>query len=116
MKIYRAEYEDQEQTAAEAKRRGWDGGEGMLDYISGYGVRVGQAFQTQEEALTWLLDKINTMKTVFGCGDIDVIEQPKRRCRYCTCGGRLTVQSFLVDDTGIVEERDLSEECFDGKD
>lgn len=45
------------------------------------------------------------------CGDIDVLERPKRRCTYCTCGGWLTVQSFVVDDEGISDERSLSEEC-----
>jgi hypothetical protein len=117
VKIYQAAYEDQEQTAAEAKRRGWDGvSGGMLDYISDNGVRISQSFKSREEALAWLLAEINAGKSVFGCGDIDVLEQPKRRCRYCSCGGWLTIQSFSVDDTGIVEEREVSEECYDGED
>ena len=62
------------------------------------------------------MEQIAAGKYVFGCGDIDVVESPKRRCKYCTCNGLLTVQSFNVDDTGIVEEREVSEEGWDGED
>lgn len=117
MQIFVAAYEDQKLTEAEAKRRGWDGTVGeMLDYINDNGVRISQNFPTKEQAEAWLMSEIAAGKSVFGCGDINVIESPKRRCKYCTCGGFLTVQSFNVDDTGIVEECDVSEECWDGED
>lgn len=117
MKIYQASYEDMEKSSAEARRRGWDGeSEGMLDYLNCNGISVHRNFSTKEKAETWLKTEISAHKTLYGCGDIDVLTQPKRRCKYCTCNGWITTQSFLADDTGIVEEREVSEECWDGDD
>lgn len=111
MQKFQAGYEDMALSEAEARKRGWDGSEGMLDHLNDNGVRVYRQFATKAEAEKWLKDEIAALKTVFGCGDIDVLEQPKRRCDYCTCGGWLTVASFIVDDEGISDERSLSEEC-----
>lgn len=111
MQKFQAGYEDVALSEAEARRRGWDGTDGFLDYLNDNGVRVHRQFPTKAEAESWLKAEIDALKTVFGCGDIDVLERPKRRCTYCTCGGWLTVQSFVVDDEGISDERILSEEC-----
>lgn len=111
MQKFQAGYEDMALSEAEARKRGWDGTDGFLDYLYDNGVRVHRQFTTKADAEVWLKAEIAAGKTVFGCGDIDVLEQPKRRCQYCTCGGWLTVQSFIVDDEGISDERSLSEEC-----
>lgn len=111
MRKFQAGYEDMAASEAEARKRGWDGNDGFLYYLNDNGVRVYRQFATKAEAETWLKAEIAAGKTVFGCGDIDVLEQPRRRCTYCTCGGWLTVQSFIVDDEGISDERSLSEEC-----
>ena len=114
MQKFLAAYEHFKKSKAVAMKRGWDGeSDGMLDYLDDNGVRVYREFATQREAEAWLRAEIDAGKTVFGCGDIDVLEQPKRRCRYCTCGGWLTVKSFLLDGDGAPQEREGSEECCD---
>jgi len=119
MQKFVASFESYAAAKVEAKANGWDGeSEGMLDYLDGHHPQESRAFPNQGLALKWLLDNINDGKSLFGCGDIDVMKkvEPRQRCRYCTCRGWLNVQSFLVDDTGVTEQRELSEECWDGED
>ena len=114
MQKFVASYEDAEKSAAEAKRHGWteeDGG--MLDYLNGDPPHSRRAFPTKALALSWLVEQIKSNKTLFGCGDIDVLQKVKRRCQYCVCNGWEEVQSFLVDDDGITEEREVSYQCHD---
>lgn len=110
---YQASYEDRAKNIAAAKKNGWDGIDGgMLDYIDHH-LQTYRDFTTQAEAEAWVKEAIAADKTLFGCGDVEVLKQPKRRCRYCTCNGWLTVQSFIVDDDGADERTDLPEECCD---
>lgn len=107
-----AKYEDAAKSAAEAKRHGWteeDGG--MLDFLNGDPPRSARVFVTKAEALAWLLAEIEAGKTLFGCGDLNVMEPVKRRCRYCVCNGWRMAESFIVDNDGVTEERDLRDDC-----
>lgn len=114
MQKFQAEYQHAEKSAAVAKKNGWDGvSEGMLDYLNDYGVTVYRDFPTQALALAWLQAEIAAGKTLYACGDLTVLEQPKRRCRYCTCGGWLSVKSYIVEEEGIAGEHELSDECAD---
>lgn len=121
MTVYRASYECSALAEARARAAGWQGPDdevGMLDYIDVHTDEdsVAQKFPTKDAAEAWLKGEIAANRTLFGCGDIDALErvEPRARCRYCTCRGVKATQSFLVDDTGIVDEREVSDECWNG--
>ena len=113
MQKFQASYEDAAKSEKAARELGWDGQDGgLLDTLNGCAPKTHKTFATRAEAEAWLLAEINASKSLFGCGDIDVLEQPKRRCRYCNCKGWLTRASYIYDDEGLAEERtDLPEEC-----
>lgn len=118
--IFRAHYESAERAEKWARECGWPGGDGMLDYIDAHGDReiwFGRDFPDKDAAVAWLVEEIKANKTLFGAGDVDVIEviEPRRRCKYCTCRGFKEVASTLVDDDGIAEERDVTEQCWNGE-
>lgn len=111
MLTFRASYEDAAKTEADARKEGYDGINGsLLDFVEP--SWSGKTFLTLAEAEQWLKTEIDAMKTVFGCGTIQTQEQVARRCRYCTCGGVKTVHEYTVDDTGIVEDEALEDECL----
>ena len=93
---------------------GYDGENGsLMDYVEPHDFVTGKKFQTIAEAEDWLKAEIAAMKTVFGCGSIRKLESVGRRCRYCTCRGVKAVHDYTVDDTGIVEDEALEDECCD---
>jgi len=111
MQTFRASYEDAAKTEAEARKEGYDGINGsLLDYVEP--AWSGQTFPTLAAAEQWLKTEIAAYKTVFGCGTIRTQEAVSRRCRYCTCRGVKTVHEYTVDDTGIVEDEALDDECL----
>lgn len=119
MQKFIARYEDNAKAEAEAKRCGWDSEDGgMLDYLNGDLPHTARAFPTKVLAEAWIKSEIAAGKTVFSCGDIAVVEwkEPRGRCQYCTCRGWHTTQEFIVEDTGIVEEREINEECCNDDD
>ncbi len=112
MQKFQASYEDAAKSEQAAVANGWNKENGgMIDFLNGSPPHTRRIFTTQPEAEAWLLAEIKDDKTLFGCGDIDVYQQPKRRCKYCTCDGWVRVQSFLADNDGITEERDIPEDC-----
>lgn len=108
-----ASYEDAAKTERRAKAAGWNEADGgYLDLVDP--VHSQREFASKVEAEAWLMAEINAYKTCFGCGDIDVLEKVERRCRYCICNGWREIQSFIVDDTGICEDRGASDDlCCD---
>ena len=114
MQSFSAFYEDAAKTEAAARLEGYDGQNGsLMDYVEPHDFLTGKKFQTVTEAEEWLKMEIGAMKTVFGCGTIRKLEAVGRRCRYCTCRGVKAVHDYTVDDTGIVEDEVLDDECCD---
>lgn len=102
-----------------ARKNGWNGeGDGMLDALNDCYARVERRFPTKDAAVAWLRMEIDAMKSLFGCGDVDEFEEvePRRRCRYCTCRGAKEVASWIVDDEGVSDEREVADECWNGDD
>lgn len=113
MQSFRAFYENAEKTEAAARKEGYDGNNGsLMDFVEPSDYRTGKSFQTLADAEQWLKTEIDAMKTVFGCGTIRTQEQVTRRCRYCVCGGVRSLHEYTVDDTGVVEDEALEDECL----
>lgn len=113
MQTFRAFYEDAAKTEAAARKEGYDGENGsLMDYVEPSDYCTGETFPTLVQAEQWLKTEIDAMKTVFGCGTIRAQEPVKRRCRYCTCRGVKNLHEYTVDDTGIVEDEALEDECL----
>jgi hypothetical protein len=112
MRCFRTFYEDAAKTEAAARAEGYDGNNGsLMDYVEPSDYRTGKTFPTLAQAQQWLKLEIEAMKTVFGCGTIREQEPVTRRCRYCVCGGVRNLHEYTVDDTGIVEDEDLEDQC-----
>jgi|SRR5882757_2333701 len=113
MQSFWAFYEDITKTEAAARVKGYDGNNGsLMDYVEPSDYRIGRSFQSLSEAEQWLKTEIDTMKTVFGCGNIIAQEPVNRRCRYCVCGGVRNLHEYTVDDTGIVEDEAIEDSCL----
>lgn len=114
MQSFSAFYEDAAKTEAAARLEGYDGENGsLMDFVEPSDYLTGKRFQNIVEAEDWLKSEIAAMKTVFGCGTIRKLESATRRCRYCTCRGVKVVHEYTVDDTGIVEDETLEDDCVD---
>lgn len=113
MKFYRSSYEDAAKTEAAARMEGYDGINGsLMDYVEPSDYRTGKTFQTLIQAEQWLKTEIDAMKTVFGCGTIRELERVTSRCRYCVCGGVRNLHEYTVDDTGVVEDEAMEDDCI----
>ena len=113
MQSFRAFYEDAAKTEAAARKLGYNGTDGsLMDFVEPSDYRTGKSFPTLAQAEQWLKTEIDAMKTVFGCGTIRVQEPVNRRCRYCVCGGVRNLHEYTVDDTGIVEDEVLEDQCL----
>ena len=111
---YRAFYEDAAKTEAAARAEGFDGENGsLMDFVEPSDYCTGKTFKTIDAAESWLKQQIETRKTVFGYGTIRQQEEVTRRCKYCVCGGVKSLHDYTVDDTGIVEDEALEDECHD---
>jgi hypothetical protein len=113
MQSFLAFYEDAEKTEAAARVEGYDGINGsLMDYVEPSDYRTGKTFPSLAAAEQWLKTEIDAMKTVFGCGTIRKRERVSRRCRYCVCGGVRDLHEYTVEDTGIVEDEAMEDECL----
>lgn len=114
MQSFRAFYEDAAKTEAAARKLGYNGSDGsLMDFVEPSDHCSGSTFKSLAEAEQWLKTEIDAMKTVFGCGTIRIQEKVSRRCRYCVCRGVKNLHEYTVDDTGIVEDEALEDECCD---
>jgi hypothetical protein len=113
MQTFRAFYEDAAKAEVAARALGYTDDDGsLLDYVEPHDYRTGKSFETLAAAEQWLKSEIEAMRTMFGCGTVRVLEPVTKRCRYCVCGGKWrAVQEYTVDDTGIVEDEALGDEC-----
>lgn len=113
MQSFMAFYEDAAKTEAAARKEGYDGINGsLMDYVEPHNYCTAKKFAEITQAEAWLIERINAMQTVFGAGTIRKLEQVSRRCRYCTCRGVKVVHEYTVEDTGIVEDEALEDECL----
>lgn len=109
-----AAFEDFKSLKAAAIKAGCPEDGSYLDYAEAHDHRTAKKFATKPEAIAWLQEKINTMETTFGCGDITEgeIVPPNLRCNYCTCRGWRPIKRYTVDDTGEVDGCSI-EDCAD---
>lgn len=112
--MFQAFYEDCAKLEGAAKANGWDGEGSALDYAEARDHCVSKSFTDKDEAVAWVQAEINAMKTVFGVGDVEEIEEVGRheRCQYCTCGGHRRVHRYVVGDAGIEDDETLND-CAD---
>ena len=112
MQSFVAYYEDAAKTEAAARAEGYDGDNGsLMDFVEPSDYRTVKTFGTLSEAEGWLKTEIETMKTVFGCGTIRAQRKVDRRCRYCVCQGVRNLHEYTVDDSGIVEDEVVEDQC-----
>lgn len=113
---YVAFYEDAAKVEAAARAQGFTGEDGQSwhDFVESSlsKFRSAKAFSDLGSAETWLKAELADGRSVYGCGEIRLMKQMPRRCEYCTCGGRQAVYEYEVDDTGIVDGREVGE-CLD---
>lgn len=112
MQTFRASYEDAAKTEAAARAEGYDGNNGsLMDFVEPSDYRTGKSFPSLADAEQWLKQEIGSYKTVFGAGTILELEKVTRRCRYCVCGGVRNLHEYTVDDTGVVEDEAMEDDC-----
>lgn len=114
---YWAFYEDANKVEAAAKARGFTGndGESWHDFVEAEHnkFRAAKQFWQLKDAEEWLKREINAMKTVYGCGTIQLQRPAINRCRTCVCGGVRAIHEYTVDDTGIAHNEELPSLCID---
>jgi hypothetical protein len=117
MQSYIAYYEDAALVEAAAKKRGFTGndGESWHDFVEAEHDKFRRAkqFRKLDRAEKWLKAEINANKSVYGQGTIVLQEVAKPKCRACDCGGLRELHEYIVDDTGVVEDRDIESVCLD---
>lgn len=110
-------YEDFTKVEAAAKARGLEDGESFHDFVEVQQdrFRAAKKFTTLREAVSWLRAEVKAYKTVYGAGDVRLIEVVERsnRCRYCTCNGRRATEKWIVTDDGIEQHDMLDSPCLD---
>lgn len=119
MTTFTASFEDAARCAEAAKAEGWiEGEDGMLDYVEPSSFQTAKKFSTKEEAVAWLVEQINAMRTCFGSGDVTENESipPASRCQYCICHGELPVKRYLVTHDGIESEESEDGICHSDDD
>lgn len=114
---YFAFYEDAAKVEATAKARGFTGndGESWHDFVEAEHnkFRVSKQFWQLDDAVNWLKTEIAAMKSVYGQGVIILQEPVIRCCGACVCGGLRQIHEYIVDDTGVADDRDLDSPCID---
>lgn len=111
--MFVATYQDMAKGEQLARKAGWDGKDGFLDYVcDDLRMNVSHQFRDREAAISWLQSAINEGKTVFGCGNVTEFEEVphSQRCDYCTCCGERPVREFTVTDDGI-EDEERRDDC-----
>jgi hypothetical protein len=112
-----AYYEDAAKVEAAAKKRGFTGndGESWHDFVEAEydKFRRSRQFWKLDLAAEWLKAEIAASKSVYGQGTILLQERVARKCSSCVCGGLRELHEYVVDDTGIVEDRAVESVCLD---
>lgn len=112
MQSFMAFYEDAAKTEAAARSEGFDGENGsLMDFVEPSDYCTGKNFQSLADAERWLKQEIGSRKTVFGAGTIRMQEKVARRCRYCVCRGTRNLHEYTVDDTGVVGDEAMGDDC-----
>lgn len=110
-------YEDAEKVEKAAKARGFTGndGESWHDFVEAENNRFAtrQMFKNLDAAVQWLQSEIVALKSVYGVGNIRLVESvPRReRCQYCCCDGIRGLHEWTVSDTGIETDEGLQSLC-----
>jgi len=113
--VYRAYYTDAAKVERMAIERGYSGqeGESWFDYVEADHSRywTSQTFGDLEKAVKWIGSAVIEGKTCFSGGTILLEEKTHSRCKSCACEGKWTTHEYSVDETGIVDEMELSPPC-----
>lgn len=100
---------------ARARKHGWDGDDGLLDYYHPEDDPNGheaKSFRSLSGAVDHLKAIILAGQEFWGQGKVCEIQKVSRRCAACTCRGYRTLREFTVEDCGVVDERTVNE-CVD---
>lgn len=109
---YVALYEDSAKVEAAATAAGCPKDGSFLDYVEASEHRTAKRFVKMESAVEWLVAEIKAGKSLFGVGEVVTQEEVTKRCKYCTCGGRITTHRTIVDDEGATEPEALDNDCL----
>jgi hypothetical protein len=113
-KIFVAQWYELDRCEAEARKAGWDGNDGFLDYAHPEeGMPDTRQFRSLNKAVEFLnVSIINERRDVFGQAEVVEIECDGPRCKYCTCRGKKPVRRYIVSGDGI-DADEIINDCLD---